>query len=133
MIALRRLAMVSPWPRMFVAGISGMLVATSWMVFRPVPDWTIYVSFLASCMLVWYAFLCATEIWRPELELFERAIAAFLLYLAAGIIFVASLVLGAWPGTIGGSPGPGGIIVALFWPPIMMWILFGSLSWFPHD
>ena len=136
MMVFQRIALASPWIRMPIAGTLGMLVAAVPLMIRPVPgwiNWIIYPSLLGSSVLVWYAFLCATEIWRPQLELFERLIQAFLLYLAAGIIFVVSAVLGAWPGTIGGSPGPGAIIVALFWPQVMMWWLFGFLSWYPHD
>jgi hypothetical protein len=126
----RRVAIFSPWVRFPGAIILGMLVFAIPLLSRFTPDWSFYPLTLLSSLLVWFGFVSAIEIWRPYLEFFERALLAFFLYLASGVVFEVSVVLGAWP-NFGAASLDFAPLAVFIWPGVMVWVLFISLSWYP--
>ena len=125
-----RITRLWPWLRPALVASLGMLVAAVPLVFRPTPDWVSIMALLTSPILVWFGFFSAALALRPRARIRENVMLSFLVYLAVGGAWVASLLLGAWPFSLGRSAVTY-LVFALAWPPTFMWILFASLSWFP--
>jgi len=116
--------------RIPAAALLGVAVAAVPLVLRTAPGAVWIGALPASSILVWYAFLSVTESLRLQGSMWHRVVVSLGLYLLVGVVFVLSLSLGVSPFQLGRF-GWAYVVFVVAWPPMLMWVVFQSLSWFP--